>query len=37
MPATVADAEEAPEDEEAPPVPKKAIVKKKIPVVAKKA
>jgi hypothetical protein len=37
MPATVADAEEAPEDEEAPPIPKKAIVKKKIPVVAKKA
>jgi len=29
--------EEAPEDEEAPPVPKKAVVKKKVPAVVKKA
>lgn len=40
MPApapVAAEPEEAPEDEEAPPVPKKAVVKKKVPAVVKKA
>jgi hypothetical protein len=36
-PAPVAEPEETPEDEEAPPVPKKAVVKKKVPAVVKKA
>lgn len=35
--APVAEPEETPEDEEAPPVPKKAVVKKKVPAVVKKA
>lgn len=35
--AAIAEPEEAPEDEEAPPVPKKAVVKKKVPAVVKKA